>query len=284
MACLPHRLQECRTAISVRFIPASRSRRNPLRKTDNPFVIAERTQVQPTRPTTDNNRLLATLPDKDFQYFLERCESVDLKFEELLGEPGEPISHVYFPIDGFISLVSVIDGRPSLEVGLVGNEGMLGATLFLGVDTSPFRAVVQGSGTALRLSGEMFCRALERRPALRQQIKLYLYVMMEQFAQTAACTRFHVVEARLARWFLMSQDRAHSSEFHVTHEFLAYMLGVRRVGITKAATSLQYRKLIEYHRGRVKILDRDGLKAASCKCYESDRATYSEVFALHRTE
>ena len=231
--------------------------------------------------STDNtpNRLLASLPDKDRQHFLERCETVELAFAELLGEPGERISHVYFPTESFISLVSTINGRPSLEVGLVGNEGMLGVTLILGVDISPLRAVVQGQGPALRMAAEAFCREVEHSTALQRQLKRYLYVMLGQLAQTAACTRFHVVEARLARWLLMSQDRAHSDEFHVTHEFLAYMLGVRRVGVTKAATSLQNRKLISYHRGDIKILDREGLKIASCKCYEADSATYSRIMA-----
>jgi len=249
------------------------------------FVNVERIPVPHPHPASTvntantSNRLLAALPDKDCQHFLKRCETVELEFAELLGEPGERISHVYFPTESFISLVSTIDGRPSLEVALVGNEGMLGVTLMLGVNTSLLRAVVQGKGQALRMDTEPFCQELERSTALQRQLKLYLYVMMGQIAQTAACTRFHVVEARLARWLLMSQDRAHSDEFHVTHEFLAYMLGVRRVGVTKAATSLQNRKLISYHRGDIKILDRDGLKIASCKCYEADRATYSRIMA-----
>jgi CRP-like cAMP-binding protein len=221
------------------------------------------------------NRLLTRLPRKDRQRFLADCEPVDLDFAQILAEPGERIRHVYFPTESFISLVTAIDGRAKLEVGLVGDEGMLGISLVLGTDVSPLHALVQGKGPALRMATAPFRRQFAQSPALQQGLNCYLYVVMGQLAQTAACTRYHVVEARLARWLLMTQDRAHSDEFHVTHEFLAYMLGVRRVGVTKAAMSLQYRKLISYHRGNITILDRGRLEAASCGCYAADRAAYA---------
>lgn len=231
----------------------------------------------PNQPVPAANRLLAALPRKGRQRFLAGCETVELVCSEVLAEPGHPIHHVYFPTASFICLTTPIDGRASLEVGLIGDEGMLGSSLVLGVDVSPLRAVVQGAGPALRMKAAPFLRELDLNGALQRRLKRYLYAVMGQLAQRAACTRVHLVEARLARWLLMTQDRAHSDAFHITHEFLASLLGVRRVGVTQAAMSLQKRRLIRYRRGDIRILDRSALEAAACGCYEADSEAYGRM-------
>ena len=226
---------------------------------------------------TAANHLLEALPEDDRRRMLAGCETVELAFAEVLYTPEERLDHVYFPTSSFIALIMPVDRCGSLEVGLIGNEGMFGIPLALGVDVSPVGAMVLGAGAALRMDAARFCRELARSEALQREIDRYVFVHLSQLAQAAACTRFHVVEARLARWLLMTQDRAHADTFHVTQEFLALMLGVRRVGVTKAASSLQERGLIRYSRGNITVLDRRGLKAASCGCYKADRESYDRV-------
>lgn len=223
------------------------------------------------------NRLLEALPGADRRRVLASGETIDLALGDLLYTPGDRLTHAYFPLGGVISLIQPIDVGDSIEVGLVGAEGMFGTPLALGVDASPVRAVVQGAGPALRIDAAALGRELQRSAALQRELDRYIYVRMSQLSQTAACTRFHVVEARLARWLLMTQDRQRSASFHITHEFLAFMLGVRRVGVTKAASALQTRRLIRYSRGDITVLDRRGLQAASCGCYRADRDTYDRI-------
>ncbi len=223
------------------------------------------------------NELIERLARKDRSRLLALAEPVQLVLSSVLYEPGKITRHVYFPTDGFISLVAPFDGKPALEVGMVGREGMLGAHLALGVATVPLHALVQGPGAAWRIGATAFRGELARSPALQRLLNRYLYVLMAQLAASAACLRFHLIGPRLARWLLMSQDRAHTERFHVTQEFLAYMLGVRRVGITAAAGALQRSGLIEYHRGEMTVLDRRGLEAMACACYASERQAYAKV-------
>ena len=230
-----------------------------------------------TKRAAAENRLLASLPSKDRKFLLAGCDRVELVLGNVLCEPGERIRSVYFPTSSYVSLVTQIDDHAKLEVGLVGSEGMFGIPLALGVGVSPMHSLVQGSGAAWRIGTAEFLARLEQSHALQQTLQRYAYVLMSQLAQMAVCTRFHLVEARLARWLLMIGDRAHSAKFHITHEFLASTLGVRRVGITKAAGALQKRKLISYSRGNITIIDRSGLEAASCVCYRTDKKTYNHI-------
>jgi len=223
------------------------------------------------------NLLIEGLPRKERARILERCETVNLSFGTILCEPGERITHVHFPLTGFISLVATVEGHPPLEMGLIGNEGMLGATLALGVADAPLRGVVQGAGTALRMTVAQFRQVLRDCPALLRVLQRYLYVLMAQLTQSATCIHFHEIEARLARWLLMTHDRAHADHFHLTHEFLADMLGVRRSGVTVAAGALQLRELIRYTRGEIRVLDRPGLEAVACECYDAVVQDYAQM-------
>ncbi len=214
------------------------------------------------------NRLLAALPRAEYQRLLPNLEPVTLTFGEVLYEPGDPIRHVYFPNDSLVSLLTLVDRHLALEVGMVGREGMVGIAFVLGIGVTPVRALVQGTGTAMRMKAAPFCKEFQQSLSLQREAHLYTHALMAQIAQTAACNRFHVVEARLARWLLMTRDRVCSDHFRLTHEFLGHMLGVRRVGVTNAAHALKQRKLIDYSRGNIAITNGHGLEAASCSCYE----------------
>ena len=214
------------------------------------------------------NSLLAALPRKAYLRLLPGLTPVELVFGEVLYEPGEPIREVYFPSCSLVSLLTLVEGHLALEVGMVGREGMVGIPLALGADVSPVRALVQGAGPALKMTAARFRTELRASPPLQRELNRYVHTMMAQISQTAGCNRFHVVEARLARWLLMTRDRVRSGQFRMTHDFLSHMLGVRRVGVTEAASALQRQKLIEYSRGNIKILDDRGLEAACRSCYQ----------------
>jgi len=232
--------------------------------------------------TIAENHLVDLLPRADRMRLLAVCEPVQLVLGDVVCESGARTRHAWFPVDGFVSLVARIDRHPGLEVGMVGREGMLGVHLALGVATSPLHGVVQGPGLAWRITAADFRRELAHSSALRRELARYTHVLMTQLAASAACTRFHLIGPRLARWLLMSQDRAHAGSFAMTQEFLAYMLGVRRVGITAAAGALQRQGLIEYHRGNLKVLDRQGLEAMACACYAADQRVYGEALLPRR--
>jgi CRP-like cAMP-binding protein len=214
------------------------------------------------------NALLAALPRAEYRRVRALLEPVTLTFGEVLHEQGEPITYVYFPTDSLVSLLTLVDRHLALEVGLVGREGMVGVAFAMGIDTTPFRALVQGTGTAMRMKAAAFRKELNASVALQREVHLYAHALMAQVAKTAACNRFHVVQERLARWLLMTRDRMRSDHFRLTHEFLGNMLGVRRVGVTKAADALRQRKLIAYSRGNIAIVNGRGLEAAACSCYE----------------
>jgi PAS domain S-box-containing protein len=213
------------------------------------------------------NNLLAALPRKDYLALLDGLEPVTLTYGTVLYEPDEPIRHVFFPVDCLVSLLTTVEGRQAMEVGLVGREGMVGISLALGMDVSSVRALVQGTGTAMRMKAARFHRGFEQCPPLQREVYRYTYAKLAMARQTVACNRFHPIEARLARWLLMTSDRVLSEEFFLTQDFLADMLGVLRAAVNRAAGSLQERNLISYTRGRIRILDRKGLEAAACRCY-----------------
>jgi CRP-like cAMP-binding protein len=228
-----------------------------------------------TRGALATNRLLATLPKKDFERLLPKLEEIPLLFEDVLYEPGAVILDVYFPTSGIVSLLAAVDDRATLEVGLVGREGMVGLPIFMQVRTSGNRAVVQGVGTALKMKAKAFQKECNDGGSLPRLLRRYSHSLLMQISQTAVCNRFHPIDARLARWLLMTSDRMNADEFQLTQGFLSNMLGVRREGVNKAAGMLQQQGLISYSRGALTILNRAGLEAIACQCYKIIKDAYN---------
>lgn len=233
--------------------------------------VRQRNEMDPM-PTAHQlspaNDLLAAIPRQAYRRMRTSLVLVKLDYGQVLYQPNAAIRHVFFPIDCLVSLLTAVDEHRTLEVGMVGDEGMVGMPMALGIGVSAVRALVQGSGMAMRMTSARFRAEFKKTPQLQRALFRYNHLLMAQISQTAACNRFHGVEARLARWLLMTSDRVHADEFLLTHEFLAHMLGVTRVGVTKAASILQRKQLIEYKRGNIKILDRKVLETVACSCYQ----------------
>jgi CRP-like cAMP-binding protein len=225
------------------------------------------------------NRLLATLPKKEYERLLPNLEEFPLLFDMILYEPGEIILDVYFPTSGIVSLLAAVEDRATLEVGLVGREGMVGLPVFMEVKKSGNRAVVQGAGSAFRMKAKVFRKECQNGGSLPRLLRRYSHSLLTQISQTAVCNRFHPIDARLARWLLMTSDRMGADEFQLTQEFLSNMLGVRREGVNKAAGTLQQQGLISYSRGALTILNRAGLEAIACQCYKIIKEEYDTVLS-----
>ena len=221
------------------------------------------------------NRLLAALPGREYRRLLPHLEPVALPFMEVLYEGGDPIKHVYFPGDGLISLLVVMKDGTAREIGVVGNEGMLGVAVALGANTTPARALIQMPGSAMRMKAGALRAELKRGGALPHLLRRHAHALLTQVSQSAACVSSHAVDKRLSRWLVMTHDHAPGDEFEMKHEFMAMMLGVTRSVVTRAAGHLQKGKMIRYTRGRVAVLDRDGLEATACECYGVVKAEYA---------
>jgi CRP-like cAMP-binding protein len=226
------------------------------------------------RAARPSNRLLGTLPRREYQALLPFLAEEELEHAAVLYEPGEAIRFVYFLESGLVSLVAVMRNGALAEAGIVGREGMVGLPVFLGAGASPFRAVVQVPGTAWRMEADAFRDHVKRRRTLGAALHRYTQAFLTHLGQSSACNSHHSVEQRCCRWLLLAQERLGTREIPLTHEFLAAMLGVRRTGVTEVAGNLQRAGLIRYRRGRVEVLDREGLEAASCECFRVIQAAF----------
>jgi CRP-like cAMP-binding protein len=223
------------------------------------------------------NRLLDGLPREVYERIQARLESVTLAPDDVVYEPNRPIPHVLFPTGCVVSLAAVMDDGTTYELTTVGREGMVGLPVFLGTETAPYRASAQVPGAALRLEAAVFCDAIETSVTAARLLHRFSQVLFNQVAWSSACARAHSIEQRCARWLLMTHDRVGAGQLLLTQEFLARMMGVRRAGVNEAASALQRAGLISYSWGRVDILDRTGLEAASCECYRHIRGEYNRL-------
>ncbi len=222
------------------------------------------------------NRLLAALPEDEWARLQPHVKAVLMPLGSAVYESGAQLDHVYFPTSAIISLLYVLADGASAEIAVVGNEGLVGVALFMGGETTPSRAVVQSAGWAYRLRGQLLKDEFTRGGAMQHLLLRYTQALLTQMAQTAVCNRHHSIDQQLCRWLLLSLDRLPSKDLTMTQELIANMLGVRREGVTEAAGKLQAVGLIKYNRGRISVIDRDGLEARCCECYavvkrESDR-------------
>ena len=223
------------------------------------------------------NRLLAALPPGEFQRWAPMLELVDMPLGQVLYESGLTLSHMYFPLDSIVSLLYVMENGASAEIAVVGNEGLVGVSLFMGGETTPSRAVVQSGGRGFRLEAQAMKSEFNRAGPVLHLLLRYTQALITQMAQTAVCNRHHTLDQQLCRWLLLSLDRLQGSELVMTQELIANMLGVRREGVTESALKLQSSGLIRYSRGRIKVLDRDGLEQRTCECYAVVKKEYDRL-------
>ncbi|WP_416139634.1 Crp/Fnr family transcriptional regulator [Halomonas sp. HK25] len=228
------------------------------------------------------NQLLESLPKEEYQRLTPHLEWVDLKLGDSLVESGKTMRHVYFPLDCIVSLLCVMEEGDSTEIAVVGSEGIVGISLFMGGETTPSRAIVQSAGSAYRLKGQMIKAEFYRAGPLQRLLLRYTQALITQMAQTAVCNRHHSLDQQLCRWLLLSLDRLPTNELVMTQELIANMLGVRREGVTESAGKLQRAGLISYHRGHITILDRPGLEARVCECYEVVKKEYDRLLSYQR--
>ena len=228
-------------------------------------------------PNPQQNRLLAILHESERERLFQHLELVPMPLGEAIYESGGQLSHVYFPTTAIVSLLFVMEDGASAEIAVVGNEGVVGIALFMGGESMPNRAVVQSEGHAYRLDGQLLRQEFERSGGLQHLLLRYILALLAQMAQTAVCNRHHTVDQQLCRWLLLSLDRLPSNELSMTQELIANMLGVRREGVTQAAGKLQKAGLINYHRGHITVLDRLGLEARVCECYEVVRKEFHRL-------